>query len=269
MKKFLLLFLCIIALFFLALNIYGLTQSLDLGDLTAENLRFKNNDVLISKSDFNHQLFKLDSESDKSYAERATKVIALGMAHLHWEKYAPEKFHQTVPAWENYILYAMGKWSGIPEYKRYHFVSPEKSVERGIGICGDVSMLLSQKLTENNIDNKIVTVPGHVMVEANFNGDKQLLDPDFGVVLKNGGQFYRQNPDKLEKIYNDYGFKGNGEGVVVRGISEKITYWNGAQHFITKKYYFEKVSYVAIWLLPIFFLMVVFLALRNRKKVGK
>jgi len=150
MKNILLLYLSVFALFLLGLNIYGLTQTLDLGDLTTDNLRFKNNDVLISKSDFIYQLFKLEGESNKSYAERATKVVASGMAHLHWEKYAPEEFNQTVPAWENYILYAMGKWSGIPEYERYHFVSTEKSIERGIGICGDASMLLSQKLTENN-----------------------------------------------------------------------------------------------------------------------
>ena len=28
-------------------------------------------------------------------------------------------------------------------------------------------------------------------------------------------------------------------------------YWNGTSHFITKKYYFEKIAYVVKWALPL------------------
>ena len=135
----------------ISLNIYGLTQTMDLGNLKAENLRFKDADVTLPKKMMRSGLLRLSNESEQDYAKRATRVIASGMAHIHWELYAPSRFHQTVPIWENYILYAMGKWSGIPEFERYHFSSSEKSIERGIGICGDASILLSQILNENGI----------------------------------------------------------------------------------------------------------------------
>ena len=39
-------------------------------------------------------------------------------------------------------------------------------MERGVGLRGDASMLLSELLTREKIKNKIVTLPGHVMVEG-------------------------------------------------------------------------------------------------------
>jgi hypothetical protein len=58
----------------------------------------------------------------------------------------------------------MGKYSGIPEYERYHFSNPYNSIERGIGICGDASILMSQMLEKNGIEADILTFPGHVVV---------------------------------------------------------------------------------------------------------
>jgi hypothetical protein len=39
-------------------------------------------------------------------------------------------------------------------------------MERGIDICGDASMIMSQILERNGIESKIVTFPGHVVVAA-------------------------------------------------------------------------------------------------------
>ena len=51
---------------------------------------------------------------ETEFSTRVTKVIAKGIAHIHWDKYQPEKFNQIVPIWENYFLYFMGRFSGIP-----------------------------------------------------------------------------------------------------------------------------------------------------------
>lgn len=255
----LLFFLVFISMTLISLNIYGLTQTMDLGNLKAENLRFKDADVTLPKKMMRSGLLRLSNESEQDYAKRATRVIASGMAHIHWELYAPSRFHQTVPIWENYILYAMGKWSGIPEFERYHFSSSEKSIERGIGICGDASILLSQILNENGIKNHILTVPGHVMVEAHFSEESLLLDPDFGVAFEKGVAYYHENIEQLQKFYNAAGFVDNGEDVVVNGLKQRYRYWDGVSHFITKKYYFEKFSYIAIWVLPLIVLILCFI----------
>ncbi|MDO6566333.1 hypothetical protein Q4561_04635 [Alteromonas sp. 1_MG-2023] len=253
----------------LAINVYGLTKSLRPEGLTPEVLRFSQNDLTLSKDAFIASSSRISTETDFQYATRLTHVISNGMAHVHWERFNPSQYNQTIPIWENYILYLMGKFSGIPEFERYHFTIPEKSMERGVGLCGDASMLLSELLMREDIHNSIVTVPGHVMVEALLDGREVLLDPDFGVVLDYDVSTYIQNADELEKEYNQKGFIGNGEDVVKNGMKTgDVLYWDGSRHFVQKKYYFERVSYVLIWLLPILICAtsLILLNIKHKKK---
>ena len=259
----------LIGITLLAINLYGLTQSLRPEGLAPDVLRFEENDLKLSQDDFREQVKRLPSESKEEYANRLTKVIADGMAHVHWEYYDPDLFHQRVPVWENYILYLAGALTSISEFERYHFTIPEKSIERGIGLCGDASMLLSELLNREGINNSIISIPGHVMVEANYGSQKQLLDPDFGVPLQNELIFYVSNPDTLVREYENFGYYNNGELVIKREMREgNYQYWNGASHFVTKKYYFERVSYILKWALPII-LIVIGLLLRKYKKGEK
>ena len=260
----------LVGLTLLGLNLYGLTKSLRPEGLNPEVLRFRQNDLTLSKNAFFSSSVRLKSESDYNYAKRLTHVIASGMAHVHWERFDPSVYNQMIPVWENFILYLMGKFSGIPEFERYHFTIPEKSMERGVGLCGDASMLLSELLTREKIKNKIVTVPGHVMVEALLDGNEILLDPDFGLVLTHNVATYVNNADLLEAEYNQNGFVGNGEDVVRNGMKTgEVIYWNGAKHFVQKKYYFERVSYILIWLLPILMCTIpLFICFRRRLKVS-
>lgn len=256
----------LLGLILLAVNLYGLTKSLRPEGLSPEVLRFSQNDLTLSKDDFFNSSLRISAETDYQYATRLTHVISDGMAHVHWERYDPNQYNQTVPVWENFILHLMGRFSGIPEFERYHFTIPEKSIERGVGLCGDASMLLSELLLREGISNKIITVPGHVMVEISTGGESILLDPDFGVVLRHDVATYLASPEQLEQEYNLNGFTNNGEQVVSDGIrSGKVKYWNGSQHFVTKKYYFERVSYLLKWLIPIMLLMLYFIINRQYK----
>lgn len=240
----------------LLINIYGLTQDLAPASITVDHLRFKEKDVTMSRSSFFENLPRKTGESDSEFAERLTYAIAATIAHIHWLDYPPAQFNQRVPIWENYILYFMGRFSGIPEYERYHFASPEKSIERGIGICGDTSMILSQLLAREGIANKIITIPGHVMVEADFGHYKRLLDADFGIALNRDVDFYRVNPAVLIEEFNQAGFIYDAESFIARSIQESVIYWDGVSHFITKKFYFEKLSYFFKWFVPLFFIIV-------------
>lgn len=258
----------LVGLTLLGLNLYGLTKSLRPEGLNPEVLRFSQNDLTLSKNEFFSSSLRLKSESDYEYATRLTYVISNGMAHVHWDRFEPSVFHQTVPVWENFILFLMGKYSGIPEFERYHFTIPEKSIERGVGLCGDAAMLLSELLLREGIKNKIVTVPGHVMVETSIGGKNTLLDPDFGVILKHDVATYLASPEQLELEYNLSGFRGNGEQVVSKGMrSGEIEYWNDTKHFVTKKYYFERVSYLLKWLIPITLLLTP--VVLNRKVINR
>jgi hypothetical protein len=248
----------------LLLNLYGLTQSLRPQGLTEDVLRFKENDLKIELNEFESQVKRFSNEVEEEYAERLTYVIANGMAHVIWGEYEPTVFNQTIPIWENYILYFLGTVLKLPEFERYHFTIPEKSIERGVGLCGDASMLMSELLKREGISNTIITVPGHVMVQVEFeSGEARLFDPDFGVVLQKDISFYRKNSDELVREYNAYGYINNGELMIRSGLVEEgYQKWKGADHFVTKKYYFERLSYFMIWIIPVGILLLAFFSER-------
>ncbi len=258
--------LIIIAVSLLTVNLYGLTQDLEPKNLNEQHLRFGEKDRLLDAQAFWLESIRKNKENDADYAERLTKAVAGRIAHVHWGRFPPDQFNQRVPVWENYLLYLAGLVSGIPEFERYHFASPAKAVERGVGLCGDASMLLSQLLDEAGISNQIVTIPGHVMVEATINDEKLLLDPDFGVVLNNSAMWYHKKPEQIVEYYYAAGYVDDGGvNIVLDGLKGDVQYWNGVAHFITKKYYFEKLSYIAIWALPVGLWLIGFFIVRRAK----
>lgn len=216
----------------------------------SDELRFGGKDITLSLSEYERAIKKKTSETQQQYAERLTKVIADGTAHIHWERYDPLKFNQRVPLWENWILYMMGRFSGIAEFERYHFVTPSKSIERGIGICGEVSMLMTSLLERNGIKAQMLTVPGHVLVTANIDNETKTYDPDFGVVLPFAANELKENAEQASQIYVDAGYTVHDKHFFSKAFSGSFTLWDGPEHFITKKYYFEKISYWLIWINP-------------------
>jgi hypothetical protein len=239
-----------------SVNIYGEFKDIRPAVFFNEELRFTDDQPVILEQTLS-QLVRSKNESDLQFSQRITPVIAAGLAHIHWERYAPEKFNQLIPIWENYFLYFMGKFSNIPEFEKYHFADYERSLERGIGICGDASMILSQVLSDNNIENDIVTFPGHVIVSAVFNNKKeQLFDADFGVSLPFSLNEIKQSPSLVNDYYLDAGYFDYDIKAFNRIYNNNYQRWNGVKHFITNKYYFEKVSYFLKWPMPIFLLLI-------------
>lgn len=244
-------FLVTIGTVLLIINLYGLTQSMRPATFLNDELRFGAKDVSMNLEEYRQAVIRQDDESDIEYAKRLTQVIADGTAHIHWEQYEPDKFHQRVPIWENWILYAMALFSGIPEFERYHFVTPSKSIERGIGICGDASMLMTSLLEDNGIEASIVTVPGHVLVTAEIEGQSKVYDPDFGVILPYSAPELIHNVEAASQLYVDAGYTIYDRRFFNKAFSQPHRLWDGPEHFITTKYYFEKVSYWLIWLIPL------------------
>jgi hypothetical protein len=264
-------FALLISVSLLGINFYGLGKSMDLGDIASDSLRFGDNDVQLTKAEYMAAIIRQEQETDKEFAIRLADVIAKGTAHIHWETYSPETFHQLVPLWENWILNLMGRFSGIPEFERYHFVTIDKSIERGIGLCGDVSMLMHQILKKNDIDAKIVTFPGHVVVSSVFDGKEVILDPDFGVTVPFSLAEINENYSAAAKLYIANGYEPSDEAFFRQAFKSEYKVWDGPQHFITKKYYLEKISYFTIWILPmlglIFSSTLLTLSKRDRKNV--
>ncbi len=248
-----------ISLILLAINVYGLFQNIRPDNLDNADLRFEN-DAPISFSKVMDKLSNLPEGTQDTLSE-LPKLVSTALAHIHWnEEPDPTKFNQLIPIWENYILFLMGKFSGIPEYKKYHFTHYKRSLERGIGLCGDASMVSSQILDKRSIPNQIVSFATHVVVAAKTENNQEVtLDPDYGVFIPHTIADIANNPAIVTPYYAQAGYSER-EAVGVQSVFiGEYQRWDGVQHFVTKKYYFESLSYIAKWAIPLLGLGLAFL----------
>ncbi|MBU3017177.1 hypothetical protein KO519_05625 [Paraglaciecola agarilytica] len=251
-----------------SINLYGLTQEIRPKGLVEENLRFANDEPIIYEQAIK-EVEKLPEENNEEYASRLTKVVSKSIAHIHWnEEQNPHRFNQQIPIWENYFIFLMSKVTSIPEYQKYHFADYRRSLKRGIGVCGDASMVMSQLLNKNGIPNQILSYPGHVVVAAKMDDQRELLfDPDFGVAVPYTVKQVSASPDLIKPLYIAAGHTVGDANTISRSLGGDIERWNGVTHFITNKYYFEKVAYWLKWPFPIFlFCIAIFIRLKTKKE---
>lgn len=252
-KNFVVASLLLLSILLMGVNIYGLFQSIRPTNLSGDNLRFENDEPL----DFPSVLSSLDQltgESNDSYQQDMTKLVSAAVAHIHWnEELDATKFNQLVPVWENYILFFMGKYSGIPEYQKYHFVNYKRSLKRGIGLCGDAAMIGSQLLNKKAIPNQIISLKKHVVLSSYDESGKELtLDPDYGVIIPLSMSEILAEPTLVTPYYLQAGYSPQ-EAIGVQSVYEgEFQRWDGVKHFVTNKYYFEYLSYLLKWLIPLF-----------------
>lgn len=261
-------FMMLVGALLLALNIYGLTQNIRPTNFTAEDLRFPQENYLSYQQSL-RDIEKRIHESESEYVGRLAVHISNSIAHIHWNEEAdPFRFNQRVPLWENYILSLMGEFSGIPEYEKYHFIDYKRSLKRGIGICGDASMIASQLLSKAGIDNSIVSFPRHVVVAVKPNDSEPLvLDADYGVILPLDVENLQVDAELVQHLYSTAGYDKVEASGIASIYQDAFQKWSGVQHFVTKKYYFEYVSYFLKWIIPIVFLLIsIFLFKRNKYK---
>ncbi|MEO9945221.1 hypothetical protein [Paraglaciecola sp.] len=253
----------------LAVNVYGLFQDVRPSIIETEPLRFPN-DLSLNYEQAMKHIEALPDEDHSQYAIRMTDVISQSLAHIHWnEEYDVTRYNQLIPIWENYFLYFMGKYSGIPEYEKYHYANYQRSLKRGIGICGDASMVMSQLFDQQGIPNQILSFPGHVIVTAEIDGEEKLFDPDFGVTLPYSPAEIKDSPTQIYQHYIDKGYSLREIKGLMRAYELGYQRWDGVKHFITNKYYFEKVAYVLKWPFPIIIMIIGFALLLSKNKTKK
>jgi hypothetical protein len=258
----------VVGLSLLAINSYGIfqdTRTKGLEHTKTEQLRFKNKNYL-SYQETIEQLNGLQTLPEYEYSIKANKLVNDGLTHVKWNQVDPIEFRQLVPIWENYFLYFIGVFSNQPQLERYHFVDYRRSLRRGIGICGDASLVLSQILDIKKISNKIISFDGHVINEVTFkNKKKSLFDPDFGVFINLSLEELISNPYSAIQSYRDAGYSQLETEALLRIYYSNHHYFNNVKEFMTKRYYFEYISYILKWLLPILLLFFAVLILKNRK----
>lgn len=261
-----------IGLLLLMVNLYGLTQPIrkpGLGVTDHEQLRFIPGRVWSYEESMN-AIDGLDrSLSTQGLVSNANSLVNQSLVHIEWPDVDPHEYRQLVPIWENYFIWAIGKFSGLPQFERYHYANYKRNIRRGIGICGDASTVLSSILDEHLIGNRIVSFKGHVIVEyEDEQGSRFLVDPDFGVEMHGDLDQLVKDPDSFRQYYLDAGYPSAEVDYLFDAYDSKFAIFNDTFHFMTKRYIFEEVSYVIKWLLPIILLLFSSVYLLRTKKVN-
>ena len=251
----------------MSINLFGLSQPLrkpDLQNADVTELRFVPESVWSYRQSM-AAIEALSSESGvPAYAEVANQVVHRSLVHVDWNRVNPEAYRQLIPLWENYFLYALGKYSGLPQFERYHFADYRRNIRRGIGICGDASTALSSVLDLRGIENRIVSFEGHVIVEyEDDEGRYRLLDPDFGVVLGVSLPELLEDPNTVKSRYLSAGYSEAEVAYLFDTYRGGFRVFDDTYHFMSKRYLFEYASYVAKWAMPFLLLLAGWLLLRR------
>ena len=243
-----------VGILLMALNIYGLTQPIrkpGLGVNDLEQLRFIPAEVWSYEQSLT-AIANLDGSSPPSaLAHKANRVVNQSLVHVSWTEVDPVEYRQLVPVWENYFLWAIGKFSGLPQFERYHYANYKRNIERGIGICGDASTVLSSIMDNYEIPNRIISFRGHVIVEyEREDGKRELIDPDFGVELGMTLDELLERPEKAKAKYMEAGYSEREFEALKRSYQTNHAVFDDTFHFMSKRYIFEAVSYWLKWLMP-------------------
>ncbi|HMN95813.1 MAG TPA: hypothetical protein PKC43_11980 [Phycisphaerales bacterium] len=209
------------------------------------------------------QLGRLPGEDDAALAERMTHLVADSVAHV-WIPGKAERLRLHVPASENWLIWLGGEVS--PSFRNYRFADPRKAIERGVGMCGQVSAALTSLLRAEGLDARFTLLDGHAIVTLHVDGvQRAILDPDYGVVLpmsldearrEAGGEVRRRYREALERL----GSKGvDGTlNVLERAFAQEprlveppgpVSYF-GAHHAAR-----ERLLYQLRWIVPVALLL--------------
>lgn len=239
----------------MGLNLYGLGHSMRNPEILTEPKVSFINDITLSESDFYREIDMSHSSSQQEYLLAANLAVNRGIAH-YWLDEGADKYSLRIPARENFVLFFMSYL--MPEkFEKYEFTNYRRAVERGLGLCSQQSIILSEVLNERGIPARIVTLNGHVVVTAPM--DKSLknwwvLDPDHGVSLPFDLQTIEADLDLIDPLYRQ---AGHGETIIeqVRGFFEvqgnQIKQLPGVLGYAERAYYFESLAYVVKWALPL------------------
>jgi len=231
----------------LSINVFGLFLTMRNSEIYTESKLVFINDILLTEEEFYKEFEKISDSSVKEYVYEANRIVSQGIAH-YWTDDAIKKYNLRIPIWENYIMYVKSFF--YAGYTKYEFCSSKKAIERGVGLCSQQALILTDILNKRGIETNLVRLNGHVVVTSLVDDKKDewwVLDPDFGVVLKKDLHSLESGPVLLESVYKNAGvvsiYTTDEDNNIVEG---------GVSGYFVKGYCEnERYHYVLIWIIPI------------------
>ncbi len=260
-----------IGLLLLGINICGLFKTMRNPAIYSEEKIIRNriNDITIKYPEILDQLKRKQSESNIDFAVRINKVVNDGFIH-YWKKEGIDKYHERVPVWENYLLYA-ASYIYPSKYRMYEFSNYKKNLERGVGLCSTHSTIVKGVLLDNGMKAELLDVGGHhVVVRAELNDTATyILDPDYGIVVPFDTAAITANPELVRAPYSKLAALYYPDAKDPYTTDFLVEIFGHRKHVYSIDNWFEYFSYWAIWIIP-FLLMVPYgleRVRRNRKLV--
>ncbi len=235
-------------------NVFGLLTTLRNPEIYSErNVTFPN-DINLTEDQV-YSVINSDRTDLKAYVTKVTMAVNNGIAD-YWDEEGAEKYNLRIPFHENYILF-MGSFIMPEKFHLYEFTDYKRGLERGVGMCSQHAIILSEVLYEKGIKSKIIGLSGHVVATAQV--DKKadewwVLDPGDGVVIPFDLETIEKNPQIIKPYYSDAGYDE-------QTISKLIEHYGAEGNVVSSGYgigdyakvtnYLEQASYILIWVIPI------------------
>ena len=261
-------FILVIGVLLLCINIYGLFKTMRNPAVYSEEKTIRNriNDITIKYPEILDQLKRKQNESNINFAVRINKVVNDGFIH-YWKEAGIDKYHERVPIWENYMLYA-ASYIYPGKYRMYEFSNYKKNLERGVGLCSTHSTIVKGVLLDNGIKAELMDVGGHhVVVRAELNDTATyILDPDFGIVVPHDTAAISANPELVRAPYKEMAALYYPDAKDPYTTETMVDIFGKKLRIYSVDNWFEGFSYRAIWILP-FLLIMLFVLNQTRKKM--
>jgi hypothetical protein len=250
----------------LIINIAGLFIS-----LRNESIYQERAGINLTEEELYKWIHKPDTNR-KEYITDLNRAVHKGIAH-YWRDAGINKYNLRIPFYENYLLF-IASYLDPEEYLKYEFYDYRRAIERGVGLCSQQAIIVSEILLEKRIPSFIIGLSGHVVLRAQVDAVRDewwVLDPDYGVVIPHDIDIIEKNPKIIRSFYAQAGYKPKTidslgkiykkkEGYVVRDEQ-------GARGYRIKRYRAEHILYFLKWLTPCIFVVTsILLFVKRRRK---
>ena len=224
----------------------------------------KNKIPLLEPHSTKINLKKLDLKNISEQDLRQINYLFAGSIKHYWPKVNFFEFS------ENWIIFLiqrielLTKNNKTLKLERFNW---EKIIERGYGLCSQVSLAIYDFFKKNNLNSLILALGGHVVIEFQ-NGDKSyILDPDYNVVINGDLNSIYANSDIIVEAYKSAGYpKKNIERLKEIYMSKednKIVSRSEYYPKLTKFYYLVN---LLKWFIPILIIIILKKNEISRKK---
>lgn len=251
-------------------NIRGLFIPLrDPAIYSETNTAFKH-DITLAEDEL-YEVINSSINNPKEYVNRVTDAISNGISD-YWAVEGADKYNLRIPFHENFILY-LSSYLWPEKFLRYEFADYRKAIERGVGMCSQHAIILSEVLYEKGIKSRIISLHGHVISTAQvdaINDEWWVLDPHYGVVVPYSIEKIEHDPTIVTSYYADAGYDTKSIEAVRIHYEDgvwSITEGYGMGDFNRLTALYEKISYVLIWVIPVLLMMPLFIYVYRERRV--